>query len=78
MPIQGIDFFEGPIRRNDGKQLGLTSFSYFINQAGSNLSDPQVAVEFRNVQTGFTRTGKPFTKNGNEIVGTEPTKYYFP
>ncbi|MBK7958732.1 MAG: hypothetical protein IPK03_11885 [Bacteroidetes bacterium] len=75
--FKGIDFFEGPIG-DDGKQLGLTSFSYFINQAGSNLSDPQVAVEFRNVQTGFTRTGKPFTKGGNGIVGTDPTKYCFP
>lgn len=77
VPILGVDFFEGPKDKN-GNQLGMSSFSYFRNQNGTDLSDPNTDVEHRNVQTGKTRTGKLFTSGGDCISGTIPTKYCFP
>ena len=102
-PIQGIDFFEGPVADKDGidndrdglidegfdgidndgdnlvderdeqEQLGMTSFSYFVNATGLENSDPTIGIEFRNYQTGFGRTGKRFTDpNGN------PTNFLVP
>lgn len=110
-PLQGIDFFEGPVADKDGKdndkdglidegydgidndgdglidkndrdemeQLGMMSFSYFVNGAGGDNTDPTIGIEFRNVQTGFGRTGKRFTVGGNGLGTTgAPTNYCFP
>lgn len=76
VPIIAVDFFEGPKVNN--KQLGMSSFSYFINSSGTDVSDPNTDVEHRNVQEGKSRTGKSFTVGGDCISGTKPTKYCFP
>jgi hypothetical protein len=77
VPIIGADFFEGP-DNPDGSEIGMSSFSYFINIGGSPLSDPSTDVEHRNIQTGRARNGQRFTLGGNCITGTVPTQYCFP
>ena len=77
VPIIGADFFEGP-DNPDGSEIGMSSFSYFVNATGSPLSDPSTDVEHRNIQTGRARNGQRFTVGGNCITGTVPTQYCFP
>lgn len=68
-PILGIDYFEGPLDDN-GNQLGLSSFAFFINSAGNNIQqDPDNAGEFRNLQTGRWTDGTPFAFGGDGIPG---------
>lgn len=76
-PIVGIDYFEGPLA-DDGTELGLSSFVYFVNSQSSPQSDPDVAVEFRNYQTGLWKDGNPIVFGGNGYIGTTPTNYVFP
>jgi hypothetical protein len=74
-PILGIDYFEGPLDDN-GNQLGLSSFAFFINSAGNNVQqDPDDAAEFRNFQTGRWKDGSPFTFGGSGLGGTILTNY---
>lgn len=79
VPIVGVDFFEGP-KDASGNQIGMSSFSYFLNVSGSPVSDPSTDVEHRNVQEGRARNGQLFTSGGSGdcISGTTPTRYCFP
>lgn len=76
-PIVAIDYFEGPLA-DDGSELGLSSFCYFINSGPANLSDPAGAAQFRNLQEGKLTLGDPMYADGD---GTPPgapvTKYAF-
>jgi hypothetical protein len=76
-PILGIDYFEGPLDDN-GNQLGLSSFIYFINGGNTVQQDPNDAPEFRNFQTAKWRDGSPLTVGGTGQGGTIPTNYAFP
>lgn len=73
-PILGIDYFEGPLDDN-GNQLGLSSFVYFINGGNAAQQDPDDAPEFRNFQTSKWRDGTPLTFGGSGYGGTVPTNY---
>jgi hypothetical protein len=73
-PIVGIDYFEGPLD-DDGNQLGLSSFVFFINSGPANQQDPDDAPEFRNFQTGKWKDGTPITFGGGGIGGAVPTNY---
>jgi len=78
-PIVAVDYFEGPLA-DDGSELGLSSFVYFVNGTGGQ-SDPDVAVEFRNYQTGYWKDGSPIVEGGNHYppqTGNVPTNYCFP
>jgi len=73
-PIIGIDYFEGPLDDN-GNQLGLSSFVYFINSGPAIQQDPDDAPEFRNFQTGKWKDGTPITYGGIGTGGTVFTNY---
>jgi hypothetical protein len=73
-PILGIDYFEGPLDDN-GNQLGLSSFVYFINSGPAIQQDPDDAPEFRNFQTGKWKDGTPITFGGTGTTGNEFTNY---
>lgn len=73
-PILGIDYFEGPLDDN-GNQLGLSSFVFFINSGPTIQQDPDDAPEFRNFQTGKWKDGSPITFGGNGVGGPSPTNY---
>ncbi|MGB1314595.1 MAG: hypothetical protein ACPG4Y_01160 [Chitinophagales bacterium] len=77
-PIVGMDYFEGPLD-DDGNELGMSSFCYFVNSGPPSLSDPDDAQEFRFLQEGLTTTGDPLT-NGDigTTPGNTPIKYAFP
>ena len=78
-PIVAVDYFEGPLA-DDGSELGLSSFVYFVNGTGGQ-SDPDVAAEFRNYQTGFWKDGSPIVAGGNHYppqTGNVRTNYCFP
>lgn len=76
-PITAIDYFEGPLDDN-GVQLGMSSFVYFNNATGPQ-SDPDVAAEFRNYQTGKWKDGTHiiFTCDGYSGSGPQ-TNYVYP
>lgn len=76
-PILGIDYFEGPLDDN-GDQLGLSSFIYFINGGNAAQQDPDDAAEFRNYQTGRWKDGAPLTFGDDGYGGSVPTNYAFP
>jgi len=73
-PILGIDYFEGPLDDN-GNQLGLSSFVYFINSGPAIQQDPDDAPEFRNFQTGKWKDGTPITFGGTGTTGNDFTNY---
>jgi hypothetical protein len=73
-PIVGIDYFEGPLDDN-GNQLGLSSFVFFINSGPATQEDPDDAPEFRNYQTGKWKDGSPITYGGNGQNGPTLTNY---
>ena len=55
IPILGVDYFRGPHNEN-GNELGMSSFTYYNNQAVGNWpnaqTDPQVAQEYYNYLSG--------------------------
>ncbi len=83
IPLLGVDYFRGP---NDefGKELGMSSFTYYLNQATCNpkggTTDPNTAFEYYNYLTGFWRDGTPYTFGGdgyNPNATTKRLKYAF-
>lgn len=76
-PIVGVDYFEGP-KADDGSELGMSSFVYFNNAISGDQTDPDVAAEFRNYQTGRWKSGVPVTEGGTGIGGSTPTNYVYP
>jgi len=75
--IFGADFFEGPKKAN-GTPIGLSSFVYYVNSTGQDLSDPSTEIEYRNFQEGFTRRGTTLTVSNDCITpGFPTTKYCF-
>lgn len=74
-PITAIDYFEGPLDDN-GNQLGLSSFVYFNNTTGPQ-SDPDVAPEFRNYQTGKWADGSPVVFSCSAYGAGVPTNFVY-
>lgn len=75
--IFGADFFEGP-KKDNGQPIGLSSFVYYVNATGTDVSDPTTEIEFRNFQEGLTRRGSSFTISNDCIAsGFQATKFCF-
>jgi hypothetical protein len=76
-PIFGADFFEGP-KKNNGQPIGMSSFSYFVKQRNTPLSDPETEIHFRNFQEGRSRFGLPLTISNDCITPNFPlTKFCY-
>ena len=87
-PALGYDFFQGPIvpalATDSAKFLGnwkkgyrnlpMTGFTFYINQAGTIYNDPELgtaagSVQFYNYLTGYLWNGDPFVdpNTGNQV-----------
>jgi len=86
-PAIGYDFFQGAIVPSPGdtawafgrkipdyKNLGMTSFTKYINGGGDIFGDPETAQECWNYMSGLTRSGKKYVDptTGQEVY---PARY---
>lgn len=81
IPILGIKILKSPIQPN-GEPSGMTSFGIYNNASeGSHppgTTDPNTAVGFYRLMSGFWPDGSPFTNNGEGYMDGNPTAYLFP
>ncbi len=77
IPMEGVDFFEGPTD-SKGKQLGMTGFYYYYNTTPSSQADPTNGVQYYQYMTGTWRDGTPFTSGGDAHSGSTRTHFVFP
>ena len=67
IPVVGIDFLKGPMDEF-GKELGMTSFTYYDSGLASPVFatlGPQEAEDYYNYLSGSWRDGTPMTYGGN-------------
>ncbi len=82
LPMIGVDFFIGPRKFEtapDGSQtsrlLKMRSFSYYRNERGTPLRNPEIGTEFYNYMTGSNADGTPFSNDqgpGSKGYGKGP------
>jgi hypothetical protein len=81
VPALGVDYFKGPLD-SAGKEIGLSSFQYYINQRSSPIGNPETAIQHYRLMSGFWLDGTPVTEGGNGYNGNDPnaiaTRYVFP
>lgn len=79
-PSVGVDFFEGPTAKvlENGvlveRELGMSKFVYYNNDANTVNGNPSLATDFYNYLQGKWRTGTDILYGGDGIVGTDGTK----
>ena len=78
-PSVGVDFFEGPTGA-DGKELGLSKFVYYNNDADPINGNPTFAQDFYNYLQGKWMNSADIEFGGDGITGTDGSKanYMFP
>ena len=76
-PTVGVDYFEGPTD-TAGKQMGLSHFMYYNNDADPIRGNPDLAPEFYNLLQGKWLGGQTVTRGGTGFGGSQPAKYMFP
>jgi hypothetical protein len=79
IPMIGIDYFKGPIRRTPGQpdqELGMTGFTYFNNNSG-NQGNPSTTQHFYNYMRGYWKDGTPFVENCTAYGNGVPIPYVF-
>jgi len=79
VPMVGVDFFKGPIRRRDvggiidTDTLGMTAFTYYNND-NTVVGNPNNGIEIYNYMSGSIRNGQRFS---NDFKGPNtPSKAY--
>ncbi len=80
IPMIGVDYFKGPVRRatptSPGELLGMTGFTYFNNDA-TVRGNPTVGQHFYNYMKGFWKDGTPFVDNCTAYGAGNPTPFVF-
>lgn len=79
VPMVGVDFFKGPIKREvvnglvDTTELGMTAFTYYNND-NTVVGNPNNGIEIYNYMSGSIRNGQRFS---NDFKGPNtPSKAY--
>lgn len=79
VPMVGVDFFKGPIKRTDNNgiidvdTLGMTAFTYYNND-NTVVGNPRNGIEIYNYMSGSIRNGQRFS---NDFKGPNtPSKAY--
>lgn len=77
IPALGVDYFRGPLD-SAGNQIGLSSFQYHVNNNGVT-GDPQSALGYYRLISGFWPDGTPITSGGTgyNAGGGTATDYVF-
>jgi len=78
--INGVGFGDGIV---DNEHWGMEYFQYYVNTAGSVLSDPQTEWEYNNYLNGKWKDGSSIVHGGNGHLSSVPpnpvqTKFMFP
>ncbi len=78
IPALAVDYFRGPLD-SAGNQIGLSSFQYHVNQTGPT-GDPNSALGYYRLQSGFWPDGTPVTFGGTgyNVGSSQATKFVFP
>ena len=78
VPALGVDYFRGPLDEF-GQQIGLSSFQYHLN-GNCPTCDPNSALGYYRLQSGFWPDGTPVTRGGNgyNAGSNDRIEYVFP
>lgn len=81
IPVLGVKLLESP-EGPDGEETGMTSFGVYNSASLSNFppgtADPNIAVEYYRLMSGFWPDGSPFTEGGNGYQTGDPTPFLYP